>query len=85
MIAQRGFRHPPSYHIERLRDAPIGHFYDVMTNGFGAMSSYADQVDPRDRWAIAVYIRALQLSRNATLSDVPPEERDKLKPGGQTR
>jgi mono/diheme cytochrome c family protein len=85
MIAQRGFRHPPSYHIDRLREAPIGHFYDVMTNGFGAMPSYADQVAPRDRWAIAVYIRALQLSRNATLADVPPEERGRLKPGGQAR
>ncbi|MBO0799395.1 MAG: cytochrome c [Blastocatellia bacterium] len=85
MIAQRGFRHPPSYHIDRLREAPIGHFFDVMTNGFGAMPSYADQVGPRDRWAIAAYIRALQLSRNATLADVPPEERSKLKPGGQAR
>ncbi len=78
MIAQRGFRHPPSYHIDRLREAPIGHFYDVMTNGFGAMPSYADQVAPRDRWAIAAYIRALQLSRNATFADAPPEERGKL-------
>lgn len=78
MVAQRGFRHPPSYHIDRLREAPLGHFYDVMTNGFGAMPSYADQVAPRDRWAIAAYIRALQLSRNATLADVPPAERSKL-------
>jgi mono/diheme cytochrome c family protein len=85
MVTQRGFRRPPSYHIDRLREAPIGHFYDVMTNGFGAMPSYADQVEPRDRWAIAVYIRALQLSRNATLADVPPEERGKLKAGGQAR
>lgn len=83
MIAQRGFRHPPSYHIDRLRDAPIGHFYDVMTNGFGAMPSYADQIALRDRWAIAAYIRALQLSRNATLADAPPEERGKLE--GQKR
>jgi mono/diheme cytochrome c family protein len=85
MVAQRGFRRPPSYHIDRLREAPIGHFYDVVTNGFGAMPSYADQVEPRDRWAIAAYIRALQLSRNATLADVPPEERGQLKPGGQAR
>jgi mono/diheme cytochrome c family protein len=79
MVAQRGFRHPPSYHIDRLRQAPIGHFYDTMTNGLGAMPSYADQVAPRDRWAIAAYIRALQLSRGATIADVPPAERDKLR------
>jgi mono/diheme cytochrome c family protein len=85
MITQRGFRRPPSYHIDRLREAPIGHFFDVMTNGFGAMPSYADQVAPRDRWAIAVYIRALQLSRNAALADVPPEERSKLNAGGRAR
>jgi mono/diheme cytochrome c family protein len=83
MVAQRGFRRPPSFHIERLRNAPIGHFYDAMTNGFGAMPSYSDQVAPRDRWAIAAYIRALQLSRGATLADVPPAERDKL--GGQKK
>jgi mono/diheme cytochrome c family protein len=81
MVAQRGYRHPPSFHIDRLRQAPIGHFYDVPTNGFGAMPSYSDQVAPRDRWAIAAYIRALQLSRGATLADVPPAERGKL--GGQ--
>jgi cytochrome c553 len=85
MITQRGFRRPPSYHIDRLREAPIGHFYDVMTNGFGAMPNYADQVAPRDRWAIAAYIRALQLSRNATLADVPPEERGQLNAGGRAR
>jgi len=85
MIAQRGFRHPPSYHIDRLREAPVGHFYDVITNGFGAMPGYGDQVAPRDRWAIAAYIRALQLSRNATLADAPPEERRKLQAGGQGR
>jgi mono/diheme cytochrome c family protein len=78
MIVQRGFRHPPSYHIERLRQAPIGHFFDVMTHGFGSMPDYADQVPPRDRWAIAAYIRALQLSRNATPADVPPQERQTL-------
>lgn len=83
IIAERGFRHPPSYHIDRLREVPIGHFYDAITNGFGAMPSYADQVAPRDRWAIAAYIRALQLSRNATLADVPPGERSKL--GGQNK
>ena len=65
MIVQRGFKHPPSYNNERLRRAPIGYFFDVMTNGFGAMSDYAEQVPPKDRWAIAAYIRALQLSQHA--------------------
>jgi len=78
MIVRRGFRHPPSYHDERLRNAAVGHFVDVMTNGFGAMADYRQQVEPRDRWAIAAYIRALQLSEHATLADVPPDERAKL-------
>ncbi len=71
MIVQRGFRHPPSYNTERLRKAPIGYFFDVMTNGYGAMPDYAQQVTPADRWAIAAYIRALQLSQHATEADVP--------------
>lgn len=71
MIPQRGFRHPPSYHIERLRKAPLGYFFDVMTNGFGAMPDYSSQIPPRDRWCIVAYIRALQLSQNATAADVP--------------
>ena len=71
MIPQRGFRHPPSYHDERLRKAPLGYFFDVMTNGFGAMSDYASQIPVRDRWCIVAYIRALQLSQGATLADVP--------------
>lgn len=71
-IPQRGFsRKPPSYHIERLEKAPIGYFYDVMTNGFGIMLDYSAQIQPRDRWLIAAYIRALQLSQNATKADVP--------------
>ena len=78
MIVRRGYRQPPSYHIDRLRQAPVGHFFDVITNGFGAMPDYAAQVAPSDRWAIAAYIRALQLSQNAALADVPPEERQKL-------
>lgn len=78
MVVQRGYRQPPSYHIDRLRQAPIGHFFDVITNGFGAMPDYAAQVPPADRWAIAAYIRALQLSQNATLADVPPEARQQL-------
>ena len=66
MVVQRGFRAPPSYHEERLRNAPVGYFFDVMTNGFGAMQDYAAQVPVADRWAIAAYIRALQLSQRAT-------------------
>jgi hypothetical protein len=78
MIVQRGFPHPPSYHIDRLRNVPVGHFYDVITNGFGSMYSYAARVEPADRWRIAAYIRALQLSQHATLQDVPEAERQKL-------
>lgn len=72
MIVQRGYRHPPSFHSAAIREAPIGHFYDVITNGFGAMPDYASQVPPRDRWAIAAYIRALQLSQHAGPQDLPP-------------
>lgn len=64
MIIQRGFPSPPSYHTDRLRQAPTQHFYDVMTNGYGAMYSFAGRVSPQDRWAIAAYIRALQLSQH---------------------
>jgi mono/diheme cytochrome c family protein len=64
MVVQRGFPAPPSYHIDRLRQAPTQHFYDVMTGGYGAMYSFAGRVSPRDRWAIAAYIRALQLSQH---------------------
>lgn len=78
MIVQRGFRKPPSYHTERLQSAPDGHFFDVMTNGFGAMPSYRIQIPPRDRWAIVAYVRVLQMSRTAKLEDVPAEERAKL-------
>lgn len=79
MIAQRGFPAPPSLHIERLRQAPPGHFFDVITRGYGAMFSYAGRVEPKDRWAIAAYIRALQLSRDARLEDVPEHDRAALK------
>ena len=72
MIVQRGYKRPPSYNTDRLRKAPIGYFFDVMTNGFGAMPDYAGQVLAQDRWAIAAYIRALQLSQHATEADVPP-------------
>ena len=78
MIVQRGFPQPPSYHIDRLRSAPVGHFFDVMTRGLGNMYSYAARVEPEDRWRIAAYIRALQLAEYAKLSDVPEPERQKL-------
>lgn len=74
MVVQRGYRQPPSYHTDRLRKAPLGYFFDVMTNGFGAMPDYASQIPVRDRWSIVAYIRALQLSQNASKSDVPPGE-----------
>src|SRR5688500_14268853 len=78
MIVQRGFRQPPSYHEDRLLDAPAGHFFDVMTNGFGAMQDYSAQVPVPARWAIAAYIRALQLSRRATMDDVPADRRAEM-------
>lgn len=78
IVVRRGFPSPPSYHIERLRRAPDGHFFDVITNGYGAMYSYADRVKPADRWAIVAYIRALQRSQNASMSDVLPSERAML-------
>ena len=79
MIVRRGYRPPPTYHQDRLRDAPVGHFFDVMTNGFGAMPDYAAQIKVEDRWAIAAYIRALQLSQHSAIGDVPVGERDKLR------
>jgi mono/diheme cytochrome c family protein len=80
MIVMRGLKQPPSFHEERLRNAPVGHFFEVMTAGFGAMPDYAAQITPADRWAIAAYIRALQISQNATLAEVPPEQRGKIEP-----
>ena len=82
MVVRRGFRHPPSYHIDRLRQAPNGYIFDVITNGFGAMQDYSAQVEPADRWAIIAYERVLQLSQNATLNDVPPADRTQLNGGG---
>lgn len=78
MVVRRGFRRPPSLHIDRLREAPAGHLFDVMTNGLGAMPDHAGQVSVDDRWAIAAYIRALQLSQRASLADVPERERATL-------
>lgn len=73
MIVQRGFPQPPSLHEQRLRDAPVGHFFDVITNGYGVMYPYASRISPADRWAIVAYIRALQLSEHATSADINPE------------
>ena len=77
-VVRRGYRHPPSYHIDRLRQVENGYIYDVISNGFGAMPDYAAQIQPQDRWAIVAYVRALQLSHNASVNDVPPEDRPKL-------
>jgi cytochrome c553 len=82
MIVSRGFRRPPSYHIDRLRQVPSGYLFDVISTGIGAMQDYAAQVPVRDRWAIVAYIRALQLSHHATLDDVPPANRAQLNGGG---
>jgi len=78
MVVRRGYRRPPSLHDPRLRSVPVGHFFDVMTNGFGAMPDHAAQVNVGDRWAIAAYIQALQFSENAAMTDVPEAERSKL-------
>ena len=78
MIPSRGYRRPPSYHTDTLRAAKTGHFFDVITNGFGAMPSYAPQVPVNDRWAIIAYIRALQLSQHATINDLPANLRSHL-------
>lgn len=85
MIAVRGMKHPPSYHSDRLRQVPNGYIYDVITNGFGAMLGYSAQIPPRDRWAIIAYVRALQLSRNAPVSELPDELREKLNAGGSPK
>ncbi len=79
MIVERGFRRPPSYHIERLREVPVGHFFDVITEGFGAMGDFADRLSPRDRWSVAAYIRALQLSQETKLDELPAAVREKFR------
>ena len=79
MIVRRGFTPARSFHDPRLRDAPAGHFFEVMTQGFGQMPSYANQLSEQDRWAVIAYIRALQFSRNARLDQLPPEDRAKMK------
>ncbi len=80
MVVQRGYRQPPSFHIDRLRTIPAGYLYDVITNGFGAMPDYRVQIAPRDRWAVVAYLRALQLSQHATTADVPGGDPLKLAP-----
>ena len=78
MIVKRGLKQPPSYHEERLREAPIGYFFDVMTNGFGSMYSYSSRIPVDDRWAIAAYVRALQYSQSASFDELPPEDKAQL-------
>lgn len=78
MVVQRGFPQPPSFHTDRLRAAPAQHFYDVISNGYGAMYSYAARVPPADRWAIIAYIRALQASQHEALASLSPEQRQAL-------
>lgn len=78
MIVQRGFPHPPSFHTDKQRANPVGHYFDVITNGFGEMYSYGSRIDPEDRWRIAAYIRVLQLSEHASINDVPADQRQKL-------
>lgn len=85
MIIQRGFGPPPSYHINRLRAAPDGHLFDVITNGYGTMYSYASRVETADRWAVVAYLRALQLSRHARVQDLPVAERDAFTTGTAER
>ena len=85
LIAMRGMKHPPSFHQDRLRQATNGYLYGVITNGFGAMYGYSAQIPPRDRWAIVAYERALQLSRDAKASELPPELREKLNQSGTAK
>jgi mono/diheme cytochrome c family protein len=81
MVVQRGYKRPFSFHEQRLRDQPVGYFYDVITNGFGQMPKYSAQIAPADRWAIVAYIRALQLSQGASIDDVPADQRPALESG----
>jgi len=78
MVAVRGMKHPPTYHQDRLRQVPNGYVYDVISNGFGAMLGYSAQIPPRDRWAVIAYLRALQLSRNAKVAELPADVREKV-------
>ena len=85
MVTMRGMKHPPTYHQDRLRNEPNGYFFDVITYGFGAMNGYSAQLEPKDRWAIVAYVRALQLSRNAHVGELPSNLREKLMAGGSAQ
>lgn len=85
MVALRGMKHPPSFHQQRIRQEPGGYIYDVITNGFGQMLGYSAQVPPRDRWAIIAYVRALQLSRNVPVAELPADLRDRLNAEGGSK
>jgi len=82
MVTLRGMKHPPSYHQDQVRNEPNGYYFDIITNGFGAMNGYSMQLNPHDRWAIVAYVRALQLSRNAHIAELPADLRAKLASGG---
>ena len=84
MIVMRGMKRPSSFHIDRLRQSPNGYYFDVITNGFGAMYGYSAQIPPKDRWAIIAYVRALQLSRNAKASELPESLRTKISGAADT-
>jgi len=83
LVPSRGFPEPPSFHSARLRSLPSRHIFDVITNGYGVMFPYAARVPPSDRWAIAAYVRALQVSQGARADQLPPEDRDALRPRSQ--
>ncbi len=85
MVALRGFRYPPSFHSDRLRGVPDGYIYAVIANGYGAMSNYAYQLEPRDRWAVTEYVRVLQFSRNAQAADLDENDRQALERAGGAR
>ncbi len=78
MIVQRGFQQPRSFHDQAVREQPDGYYYDAITNGFGAMYSYASRIDPEDRWAIVAYIRALQFSQNVPVDSLPDDLRQEI-------
>ena len=79
MIVLRGMKQPESFHSQRLLDVEVGHYFDVVTNGFGNMYSYEDRIDPDDRWAIAAYVRALQMSQGANLSELPESDQQRIR------
>ena len=85
MVAMRGMKHPPSYHQPRLRQVPNGYLFDVISNGFGQMLGYSAQISRRDSWAIIAYVRALQFSRNAPVSELPADMRKRLNEGGESK